>query len=118
MVFIIIFLIIILMIVSLWKIYEKAGVPGWKSIIPFYNLWVLAEIVGKPGWFGLLVYIPYVGVIFAFYLCYLLAKSFGKSVLFAIGLVFLGIIFFPVLAFGDAKYLGPPEDDVTKKIEQ
>ncbi len=118
MVYIILFLLIILLIASLWKIFEKAGVEGWKAIIPIYNLWVLAEIVGKPGWFGLLAYIPYVGIIFIFYLYYLLAKSFGKGVLFTLGLFFLSIIFFPILGFGDAKYQGPPEDDLTKKIEQ
>ena len=112
------FAIIILIIVSMWKIFEKAGQEGWKSIIPFYNVWVLAEIVGKPGWFGLLMIIPYVGVVIAFYLYYLLAKSFGKDVLFALGLIFLPFIFFPILAFGDAEYLGPPEDEISKKLEE
>ena len=117
MVFIIILLLIVLVYAGLWKVFEKAGVEGWKAIIPFYNLWVLAEIVGKPGWFGLLVFLPYVGIIFLFYIFYLLAKSFGKGVLFAIGLALLGIIFIPILGFGDAKYIGPPEDEIAKKIE-
>ena len=119
MIGLIVFLIIILMIASMWKIFEKAGQEGWKAIIPFYNVWVLAEIVGKPGWFGLLMIIPYVGVIISFYIYYLLAKSFGKDVLFALGLVFLPFIFFPILAFGDAKYIGPPVEshDENKQIE-
>ncbi len=110
----IIIIIIILMLVSMWKIFEKAGVEGWKAIIPIYNSWVLAEIVGKPGWFGLLLLIPYLNIVIALYLNYLLAKSFGKSVLFALGLIFLPIIFLPILGFGDAKYQGPPEDEITK----
>ena len=115
---IVVLLLVILIIASLWKIFEKAGVEGWKAIIPFYNSWVLAEIVGKPGWFGLLTLIPYVGIVIAFYLYYLLAKSFNKGVLFAIGMIFLSFIFLPILGFGDAKYQGPPEDDVMKSIEQ
>ncbi len=120
------FAILIIAIISLWKIFEKAGVEGWKALIPFYNMWVLAEIVGKPGWLGLLAilltFVPFIGALLAsvlfFYLYYLLAKSFGKGVLFALGLFFLGFIFFPILGFGDDKYLGPPEDDIMKKIEE
>ena len=114
------FAILVIVIISLWKIFEKAGVEGWKSLIPFYNMWVLAEIVGKPGWLGLLAvafaFIPTIGsllsAIIFFYLYYLLSKSFGKSALFALGLVFLGFIFFPILGFGDAVYQGPPEDEL------
>ncbi len=114
----IILLIFILMIASMWKIFEKAGREGWKSIIPFYNVWVLAEIVGKPGWLGLLMVIPYVGLIVAVYIYYLLAKSFGKGVLFTLGLFFLPFIFFPILGFGDAQYQGPPKDDILGKLEE
>jgi len=121
-----IFVIIIITIVSLWKIFEKAGVEGWKALIPFYNMWVLAEIVGKPGWVGLLpiilTFIPIIGnflaIIILFYLYYFLAKSFGKDILFALGLTFLGFIFLPILAFGDAQYQGPPEDEIFGKIEK
>ncbi len=108
----------IFLLISIWKVYEKAGRKGWESIIPIYNTWVFAEIVGKPGWMGLLLLIPYVGIIFSIYLLYLLAKSFGKDVLFALGLIFFGFIFFPILAFGDAKYQGPPKDDIMGKIEE
>jgi len=37
----------------------------------------------------------------------LLSKSFGKDVGFTIGLILLPVIFYPILAFGDAKYIGP-----------
>ena len=112
--------IIIIVLISLWKIYEKAGRQGWEGIVPFYNMWVLAEIVGKPGWFGLLAvlsfFIPIIGWIAGFvliaYLDFLLAKSFGKDALFGVGLFLLGFIFFPILGFGDAKYQGPPKDDL------
>ena len=119
-------ILIIITIISLWKIFEKAGVEGWKALIPIYNMWVLAEIVGKPGWLGILpiilMFIPFIGnflaLIILFYLYYLLAKSFGKGPLFALGLTFLGFIFFPILAFSDAQYQGPPEDDILGKIEK
>jgi len=116
MMFLLVLFLIIILFVSLWKIFEKAGVEGWKAIIPFYNTWVLAEIVGQPGWVGLLMYVPYLGVLVAFYIYYLLAKAFGKSVLFAIGLLFLGVIFFPILAFGDAKYHKP--ENTLQKLEE
>ena len=115
---IIVLLFIILMMASYWKIFEKAGREGWEGIVPFYNSWVLAEIVGKPGWVGLLTLIPYLGIVFGIYLIYLLSKSFGKGGLFTVGLIFLPFIFFPILAFGDAKYIGPPEDNIMERLEE
>ena len=114
------FAIVVIVIISLWKIFEKAGVEGWKALIPFYNMWVFAEIVGQPGWLGLiavfLTFIPYIGALLAsvifFYLYYLLAKAFGKDILFALGLFFLGFIFLPILAFGDAKYTKPQKNEL------
>jgi hypothetical protein len=101
------FAIVVLMIVSMWKIFEKAGEPGWASIIPIYNLIVLLKIVGKPWWWLLLLIIPIVNIIFLIWVYNLLSKSFGQGVGFTLGLIFLGIIFFPMLAFGDYKYVGP-----------
>jgi hypothetical protein len=97
----------ILMIFALWIIYTKAGKPGWACIIPIYNLIVLLEIVGKPWWWFLLMLIPVVNVVIAVIVYHNLSLSFGKGAGFTAGLIFLSIIFFPILAFGDAKYLGP-----------
>ncbi|WP_430814150.1 DUF5684 domain-containing protein [Carboxylicivirga sp. RSCT41] len=99
--------IIVLMIVSMWKIFEKAGKPGWAALIPIYNTIVMIEIVGKPVWWILLLIIPGVNIVFGIWLLNLLAKSFGKDVGFTLGLIFLGLIFYPILGLGDAKYQGP-----------
>lgn len=96
----------ILMIVSTWKIFAKAYEPGWASIVPFYREYVLAKITTGNGWLFLLLMIPIVNVIFVFYLYYKLSLSFGQGVGFALGLFFLPIIFFPILAFGNYRYLG------------
>ncbi|WKN31058.1 DUF5684 domain-containing protein [Porifericola rhodea] len=98
---------IVLMIVSIWKIFTKAGKPGWASIIPIYNLVVLLEIIGKPGWWIILYFIPLVNIVAAIWATNLLSKSFGNSEGFTIGLLFLPIVFYPVLAFGGASYQGP-----------
>ncbi len=105
------------MVVSMWKIFEKAGVEGWKAIIPGYNGWVLAEIAGKPGWWGivglgaLIPVIGFVASIASFVLFILiameLAKAFGKDTTYAVLLILLPIIGFPLLAFGNAKYTKP-----------
>lgn len=100
--------VILLVFASMWKIFVKAGRPGWAGIIPIYNTMVLAEIVGKPMWWGLLTLVPCVGIVVAIILLIELAKCFGKSVVFAIvGLLLFGIIGLPILAFGDAKYTKP-----------
>ncbi len=98
---------VILMIVSMWKIFEKAGKPGWASLIPIYNTIVLLDIVGKPWWWIFLLIIPIVNIIFAIIVIHGLSKSFGLNGWFTLGLLFLGIIFYPILAFGDYKYVGP-----------
>lgn len=106
---------IVIVIVAYWKIYEKAGQAGWAAIIPFYNLYVLLKIVGKPGWWLLLFLIPFVNIIIAIWITNLLSKSFGKDEGFTIGLLLLGFIFYPLLGYGDAKYLGPVGDPVAFK---
>jgi hypothetical protein len=99
--------IVVLLIVSEWIIYTKAGQPGWACIIPIYNLIVFLNIIGKPWWWILLLCIPIVNIVFAIMMINLLSKSFGKGVGFTFGLLFLSFIFYPILAFGDAKYVGP-----------
>ena len=98
---------IVLMIFSMWKIYTKAGKPGWACIIPIYNIIVLLEIVGKPWWWFLLMLIPFVNIVLAIWMLNLLSKSFGHDVGFTLGLLFLGFIFIPILGLGESKYVGP-----------
>jgi len=100
-------LIALLLIVAMWKVFTKAGQPGWASIIPIYNLYVWCKIVGRPGWWIILMLIPFVNFIIGIILCIDMAKSFGKGVGFGIGLALLGIIFVPILGFGSAQYQGP-----------
>ena len=97
----------ILMIAACWKIFTKAGQPGWAAIIPIYNWYVLCKIVGRPGWWVILLLIPLVNFIIGIILCIDLAKSFGKGIGFGIGLILLPIIFCPILGFGSAQYQGP-----------
>ena len=100
-------LIALLIIVAMWKVFTKAGQPGWASIIPIYNLYIWCKIVGRPWWWILLMLIPFVNFIVAIILCIDMAKSFGKGAGFGIGLALLGIIFWPILGFGSAQYQGP-----------
>jgi len=99
--------IFVLMIASMWVVFTKAGKPGWACLIPIYNIIVLLDIVGRPWWWLLLLLVPLVNIIIGILLCLDLAKSFGKGAGFGIGLLLLGFIFYPLLAFGDATYQGP-----------
>jgi hypothetical protein len=99
-------LIALLMIVAMWKVFTKAGQPGWASIIPIYNLYIWCKIVGRPWWWILLMLIPFVNFIILIILCIDTAKSFGKGPGFGIGLALLGVIFWPILGFGSAQYQG------------
>jgi hypothetical protein len=96
----------IFLVVCQWKIYTKAGKPGWTSIIPIYNIVILLEIVKKPIWWLVLLMIPLVNVVIAILIMIELAKVFGKDGGFTVGLILLPYVFYPILAFGDAKYVG------------
>jgi hypothetical protein len=98
---------VIFVIAAMWRVFEKAGQPGWAAIIPIYNIYIMTKIAGKPGWWVLMFLIPFINFIFAIWLYNMISKSFGKDEGFTAGLVILGIIFWPILGFGSAKYLGP-----------
>lgn len=104
-VWVLICLIIVLFVLAgVWKVFTKAGQPGWASIVPIYNIVVVMRIAGRPGWWVLLMFIPIVSLIVAIIVYIDLAKNFGKGAGFGIGLAFLGFIFFPILGFGSAEY--------------
>ena len=96
----------IVIIVAEWKIYTKAGVPGWACLIPFYGAYKLFEIAGMNGWMFLLCFIPIVNIIIVIKLMIDLAKAFGKGVGFGLGLIFLNPIFMCILGFGSDQYVG------------
>jgi hypothetical protein len=97
---------LVLMILGLWKIFSKAGQPGWAAIIPIYNAVVLLDIIHKPVWWIILLLIPLVNVIMAVICAIELAKVFGKGTGMAIGLILLAPVFLPILGFGSAEYQG------------
>jgi len=97
---------IVFLIASMWKIYTKAGQPGWAALIPIYNIYVLIEIAGKPGWWLILFLVPFVNIVIEILVLVGLANNFGKGGGFVLGLIFLPFIFYPILGFGSAEYIG------------
>jgi uncharacterized membrane protein YhaH (DUF805 family) len=97
-------IILVLVIAGMWKTFVKAGKPGWAAIIPIYNLIVLLEIAGRPLWWIILLIIPFVNFIVLILVNIDIARKFGKGVGFAIGMLILPFIFWPMLGFGDATY--------------
>ncbi len=106
----------ILVIIAKWRVYEKAGQPGWAVLIPFYNFYVMLKIVGKPGWWLIWIFIPPAYFVVYIWTTNLLSKSFGKDVAFTLGLIFLTAIFYPILGFGKAEYKGAAGKPKTTEI--
>lgn len=100
------FAVIILLIAGMWKVFSKAGQPGWAAIIPIFNLYVLCKVAGRPGWWLILMLIPLVNFIILIIVSIDVAKNFGKGAGFGIGLFLLPFIFYPMLGFGSAQYQG------------
>ncbi len=97
----------LLLLIATWVIYSKAGKPGWANIIPIYSSIVHIQLVGRPLWWFVMLLIPGVNIYFSIVLTNDLSKSFGHGVGFTLGLIFLPIIFLPILAFGGSQYVGP-----------
>lgn len=102
----------VLIIVATWKVFEKAGKPGWAAIVPFYNQYVLFEITWGDGWRFLMLLIPFYNIVVAIQTNLRVARAFGKSDGFGVGLCFLPFVFYPMLGFdASATYLGIPVKD-------
>ena len=100
----------LVVIIGMWKVFTKAGKPGWAAIIPIYNVIVLLEVVGKPVWWIVLLLIPFVNIVISILLNLALAERFGKDGLYAVGLIFLPFIFLPMLGFGSSTYQPAPAE--------
>jgi hypothetical protein len=94
------------MVIGAWKVFAKAGEPGWASIVPVYNAMVAARIGGRPETDGLFTLIPIVGIYFGIVILIDMVKAFGKDAGFAIGMLLLPIVFWPILGFGSAQFIG------------
>jgi hypothetical protein len=99
--------VIVVVLAGIWKVFEKAGQPGWAALVPIYNFYIMLKIIGKPTWWLLMLLIPFLNFVFLIWSYNMISKSFGKDEAYTAGLVLLGFIFWPLLGFGDAKYLGP-----------
>ncbi|MSR33212.1 MAG: signal peptidase I [Phycisphaerales bacterium] len=102
------FALLLLVIVAHWEVFAKAGRPGCVIFIPFYNLYVCMQISSKPGWWWVLLCIPGVNIIFSILMMRGLARNFGKGVGFTVGLLLVPIVFWSILAFGNARYSATP----------
>jgi hypothetical protein len=100
---------IVLNVIGGWKVFVKAGQPGWGILVPIYNIYLMCKIAGRPGWwlFGLLI--PFVNIFVSLSIAVGIAKAFSRTVAFGFGLWILGLIFVPILGFGPARYTRPAQ---------
>ena len=97
----------IFMIVAYWRVFSKAGQPGWAIFIPIYSTIVLLRVAGKPWWWLFLFLIPLVDIVIAILVYAGVAANYGKGAGFTVGLIFLPYIFIPILGYGGAVYQAP-----------
>lgn len=96
----------VVQIVAMWKLFKKAGRPGWASIIPVYNYIVLIQVAEAPMWYLALVFLVFpVGLLMTYIK---VAEKFGKSAGFGVLTWFFPFVGLPILAFGKSQYLGMP----------
>ncbi len=104
-IFLLVYLVILAVILAgCWKMFVKAGQPGWGILIPIYNAYLMIKVAGRPGWWLILMFIPLVNIIVGIVVTVDIARNFGKGIGFVLGMVFFGFIFYPILGFGSAEY--------------
>lgn len=103
--------ILALFLASLWKMFEKAGQPGWAALVPIYNAYIITQIAGKSGWLTVTLFLPIFNIIARVVLGMEVAKKFDRSTAFGLGLGFFPILFVPMLAFSRSEYMDaiPPD---------
>jgi hypothetical protein len=97
---------VVVLVAAYWRIFAKAGQPGWASLIPVYNLVTLLRVTGRSGWWILGLCVPLLNIFVFIRLVFDLASAFGRGVGFGFGLLLLSPIFVPVLGFGSSRYVG------------
>ena len=117
---IIILIILLLLIISVTGVYKKAGYDGWKALVPIYGQFILTKISGLPIWYFILLFIPIANIYATVKIHIEVAKKFGKSTGFGIGLMFLPFVFYPLLLLSHAKYDWEGKDEIIRptKIEK
>ena len=100
--------IVVFEVVAGWKVFVKAGQPGWGCLIPIYSYMLIDKIAGKPDWWVFLYFVPFVNIVVWIKVSLAFARAFGKDTAFGVGLMLFAPIFVPILAFSDAKYIGMP----------
>lgn len=95
----------LVILISIWKTFKKAGQPGWATLIPIYNTYVLTQIAKLPAYYILLTFIPVVNIYAMFKINIEIAHNFGKSTGFGIILSLFSWIGYPILGFGNATYI-------------
>tara|TARA_B100000674_G_C37629453_1_gene818107 strand:- start:316 stop:762 length:447 start_codon:yes stop_codon:yes gene_type:complete len=102
-------ILLVVLLIGIWRMFEKGGIPGILGLIPVVNLFFLSKLAGKPMWWGLLYFIPFVNVIIAILILIGISERFGRGIGTALGLVFLTPLFFCILGFGSAEYSASTE---------
>lgn len=102
---------IFILFIGIWRLFQKAGQPGWASIVPIYNAIVMLEIARLPAWWFFLLLIPFVNIIIAVRIAHGLSEAFGKDTAFTVGLVLLPFVFYPILGFGSDRWIYGPDEE-------
>lgn len=114
--------VIVTFLAGWWGMFTKAGKPGWAVLIPFWNIWVMCEVAGRPGWWMVLLLIPVVGVVIGIMLAIDLAKAFGRGVGTILGLIFLPVVFIPILGLGESQWspgeAAPPARESARRAKR
>lgn len=97
-------------IVSQWKVFEKAGQPGWAVFVPIYNILIMLKVANKPWWWIFMFLIPIANIVFMIMMLHRISLSFGKGAGFTVGLLLLNIIFWGILAFDKSEYKMIPNE--------
>lgn len=98
------FVMTIISLAAMWRVFQKMGREGWEGVIPGYNLYIIFQELYGDGWRCLMLLIPFYNIYLAFRYNVDLARRFHKEDIFGLGMMLLGWLFYGILGFGSAVY--------------
>ncbi|MCK9291736.1 MAG: signal peptidase I [Bacteroidales bacterium] len=91
-----------------WKLFIKAGVQGFHTLIPFWNLYMFLKIIKKPLWWYIFIIIPFINIFVYMLMIIELIRCFGHEKLWQQLLaVLFPVVYFPYLSIQNIDYQDP-----------
>lgn len=114
------FIVFVLPVAGLYRMFRKAGYPAWKALVPILNTWYILKLTGKPKWWFFAQFIPFLGYIFTIGIYIEFVRAFGKTKVYQHALTaIVPFLYFACIGFNNKdRYKGPEAAQLSRKEQK